>query len=621
MLHWIQRFRSRALVAAHDLCMVPIAWILAYWLRFNLSPMPHQVWHQAIITLPFLWLVQAICLWSFGLYRGVWRYASLPDLLRIIKAVAIASGSMMIGMFLVTRLAHIPRSVLPLYAMLMIFLLGGARFVFRVLNEYRRWFSNEQRVLIIGAGRAGESLVRDLLRDPQKRYQPVAFVDDSRRQRGREIQGIRVLGNTRDIPRLTTRYQIDLILIAVPTAAAKQMRRLVQYCENAQTPYRTLPSLNDLTAGRVDINAFREVSLDDLLGRDPVQLNWSAIQSQMSEQTILVTGGGGSIGSELCRQIAKLKPAKLIVLDKNEFNLYQLQKELSGKFIELDFQGYLIDVYDRHAVQHVLAQHKPSILFHAAAYKHVPLLEYQIREAAKNNILGTLHLAEAAIQFDVEHFVLISTDKAVNPTNIMGATKRAAENICQLLNRQSATQFITVRFGNVLGSAGSVVPLFRQQIEKGGPVTVTHPEITRFFMTIPEASQLILQAAAMGQGGEIFVLDMGEPIAIKYLAEQMIRLSGKPDISIAYTGLRAGEKLYEELFYKQETLLATSHQKIFCAKPKRMISLEHSRLMQRIQQSVLRYDEKELLIALKILVPNYQVEVPNDLRELSALQR
>jgi FlaA1/EpsC-like NDP-sugar epimerase len=386
------------------------------------------------------------------------------------------------------------------------------------------------------------------------------------------------------------------------------MRRLVGLCERTGVPFRTLPPMDRLMSGQVTLNQLREVSIDDLLGREPIALDWQAIASGLKGNRVLVSGAGGSIGSELCRQIARLEPSHLILLDSSEFNLYAIEMELLKSFPKLQISRYLNDVVDRAAIEKIFQRSRPEVIFHAAAYKHVPMLEDQIREAARNNILGTRVMAEVADRYGSESFVMISTDKAVNPANVMGTSKRAAEIFCQNLNQRSQTRFVTVRFGNVLGSTGSVVPLFKQQIEAGGPVTVTHREITRYFMTIPEACQLILQASVMGDGGEIFVLDMGEPVKIAYLAEQMIRLSGKlpgEDVDIVFTGLRPGEKLYEELFHEKEALQSTPHEKILLARHR---EFDWERLTEILDGMVIacnRYDEEEIRGQLNELVPEW----------------
>ncbi|WP_295456033.1 nucleoside-diphosphate sugar epimerase/dehydratase [uncultured Thiodictyon sp.] len=564
------RLRSRTAALAHDLLMVPVAWFAAYWLRFNLGTIPPEFLQGALAALPWVMLVQGCVYWLLGLYRGVWRFASLPDLVRITNAALAGTSLVMVTLFVFNRSPLIPRSVPVLFFGLQIVLLAGPRLFYRWLKDHRLNLRAGQRVLIVGADRAGEMLARDMLRDPLRAYFPAGFVDDKLRRQGSEVHGVPILGASADLPRLVKERDIDLILLAVPPAGAREMQRLVGLCEQAGKPFRTMPQLGNLMTGQVSISQLRPVSIEDLLGRDPITLDWEGIQAGLAGRQILVTGAGGSIGSELVRQIAAANPNHLILVDNGEFNLYQIELELRENHPGLSFSRYLLDVSDTAAIAALFQAERPQVVFHAAAYKHVPMLEDQLRAAVRNNVIGTSVVAQAACTWDCERFVLISTDKAVHPANVMGATKRAAEALCQAMNgkrraRGSGTRFITVRFGNVLGSAGSVVPLFARQIARGGPVTVTHPEIERFFMTIPEACQLIMQAAVIGDGGEVFVLDMGEPVKIGYLAEQMIRLSGREpgrEIQIQYVGLRPGEKLYEELFYASEDLIATAHPKI-----------------------------------------------------------
>lgn len=609
MIKLFIQWRSRAVVFCHDLLAIPFAWLGAYWFRFNLGGIPHEIITKALLILPFLILIQAAAYFSFGLYRGIWKFASLPDLLRIIKAVIVGSAISVLCVTFFIQMQFVPRSVFPLYSLFLVTILGGSRLVYRWLRQHVNNFSNSMRVLIIGAGQAGEGLIRDLLRDSNHTYNPVAVVDDDPQKQGFEIHGIRVQGKIEDIGEIVRRRDIELILIAMPSASSASMQRVVGFCEKSMRPFRTLPGLMDLASGHVSINALREVSIEDLLGREPISLDWASISQGLTGKVVLISGGGGSIGSELCRQIALLNPAKMVIIENSEYNLYALDLELRQKFPNLKLHVHLGDITDRIPVQQVLAQHRPEVIFHAAAYKHVPLLESQLRAAIRNNILGTWILAEEAIANGVKQFTLISTDKAVNPSNVMGATKRAAEIICQNFNTESNTHFITVRFGNVLGSAGSVVPLFRQQIVAGGPVTVTHPEISRFFMTIPEATQLILQATVMGRGGEIFVLNMGEPIKISYLAEQMIQLAGLKvgdDIEIQYTGLRPGEKLAEELFHQSEQLVSTGHEKILQAKYR---PLEWEVLVQSIKEmetASATGNDDVLAMLLHQLVPEYE---------------
>ncbi|MBK1654438.1 polysaccharide biosynthesis protein [Allochromatium vinosum] len=569
MTRWLQRARSRLLVFLHDMLMIPAAWGLAYWMRFNLAYVPPEFINEAVDTLPLVVLVIGPVYWAFGLYRGVWRFASLNDLVRIALAVLVGTALLLFVLFALNRMAYVPRSLPVLFVIFQLMLLAGPRLLYRWLKDRRLDFSGGQRVLIVGAGRAGEMLVRDLLRDRQCGYVPVAFVDDKPRRQGGVVHGVPIRGTTDDIPRLVELFGIDVILLSVPSASAQQMQRLVGLCEAAGRPFRTVPQTKELMAGRVAVNQLRAVSIEDLLGRDPVTLDWASIEQGLAGRVVLVSGAGGSIGSELCRQLCRCAPRLLILVDHSEYNLYRIETELLDGPEPPPLSRHLIDVTNATALDRLFAQLRPDVVFHAAAYKHVPLLQDQVLAALDNNVLGTRTIAAAADAWGCERFVLISTDKAVNPTNVMGASKRFAELICQDMQRRSACRFMTVRFGNVLGSAGSVVPRFQQQIERGGPLTVTHPEIERFFMTIPEACQLIMQAAVIGQGGETFVLDMGEPVKIRYLAEQMIRLSGREpgrDIRIEYTGLRPGEKLYEELFYPTEGFADTPHPRIHIAR-------------------------------------------------------
>lgn len=609
MKPWVDRLRSRTAAFAHDLAMVPAAWLLAYWLRFNLGEIPDSYLNAAIIALPLAIPIQAAVFWRFGLYRGVWRFASLPDLVRIAKAVLTGTALIFFALFVFNRMEGVPRSVPVLYLLLQMLLLAGPRLLYRWLKDHRLALRDGQRVLIVGAGRAGEMLVRDMLRDPHPAYLPVAFVDDRLRRHGGELHGIQVRGSTREIPELVERLAVDLILLAIPSASATQMQRLVDLCERAGKPFRTVPQLQSLMAGQVSINQVRPVSIEDLLGRNPVQLDWDGIRRSLANRVVLVTGGGGSIGSELCRQIAAARPRRLLVADNSEYNLYRIDMELRDTYPQVEIECRLLDVTDAPAVRELFQYEQPQVVFHAAAFKHVPLLENQVRSAIRNNVLGTQVVARAADAFECDEFVLISTDKAVNPTNVMGATKRVAEILCQAIGDQSKTRFQTVRFGNVLGSAGSVVPLFRKQIERGGPLTVTHPDIERFFMTIPEACQLIMQAAAIEQGGEIFVLDMGEPVKVAYLAEHMIRLSGKlpgEDIALEYVGLRPGEKLFEELFYESENLAETAHPKIRVSRRGKAPAADALAAgLEALTAAVHACDEKAMRAALGALIPQW----------------
>lgn len=598
----------RLAVVLHDLAMVVAAWWLAISLRdalfTNPTPMPWLSPYLIVVL-----LAQGVVFWWTGLYRGVWRFASLPDMVNILKAVILGTLTMLLAMFLMQRAIGVPRTLLLFYPPLLFLLLAAPRLI------YRFWKDNQllgngpgaRRVLLLGAGRAGEMLVRDLKREHGMR--PVGFLDDDRRLHGARIHGVPVLGRIRRLEELAPRLAVDMIIIAMPSANNVQMQRVVEACERSGVAFRTLPRLQDMAEGRSRFNDLKEVAIEDLLGRDPVSLDWRAIGEGLSGRKVLVTGGGGSIGSELCRQIARVDPMALLVIDQSEINLFNIERELRERYPDVALQARLVDICDEAAVEHSFRQFAPDVVFHAAAYKHVPLLQEQVREAVRNNVLGTRCLALAAERHGIDSFVLISTDKAVNPGNIMGMTKRVAEIFCQSLAGRSGTRFLTVRFGNVLNSAGSVVPLFQEQINQGGPVTVTHPEVSRYFMTIPEASQLILQAAAIGEGGEIFVLNMGEPVRIAYMAEQMIRLAGKrpgEDIDVVFTGLRPGEKLFEELFHELEAHQPTAHSKIMLAQSRQVDWTQLQQHMTALQQACHHYEEKRLLDLLSEMVPEHQ---------------
>lgn len=606
-----ERLRTPVAAFVHDFLMIPIAWFGAYWLRFNLDTIPHAFLEQAVFMAPIVMMIQGLTFWRFGLYRGLWRFASVPDLLRIFKAVVTGIVFSAVAIFVLTRLESVPRSVFVLHGFLLIFFVGGPRFLYRGIKDRHLYRHDAKKVLIVGAGQAGEMLARDLIRNPGAGYFPAAFVDDDKAKIGKDIHGIRVVASIGDIPQIVARERIDLILLAVAAAGPRQMRRIIEFCEQSGVPFRILPRLEDLVQGQVSVKALRDVKIEDLLGRESVRLDWDAISADVRGRAVLVTGGGGSIGSELCRQVARLAPSRLVIFELSEFNLYAIEMELREQFPAVEIVALLGSVCDRQAVAQAMRAYHPDMVLHAAAYKHVPMLEHQVRAAVTNNVFGTRVVASLADEYGVETFVLVSTDKAVNPSNVMGTTKRVAEIYCQSLNACSKTRYITVRFGNVLGSSGSVIPLFQKQIATGGPVTVTHPEITRFFMTIPEACQLILQASTIGKGGEIFVLDMGEPVKIAYLAEQLILLSGKKpgeDIDIVYTGLRPGEKLYEELFHPGEKLTGTTHPKIMQA-----ISREQDRevldaVLAALERHGAESDEQKMKDLLYQLVPEQSRE-------------
>lgn len=554
-----------------DIILINAAMVLSYVIRFE-GKVPAQYASAFVRYFLFFTLVMVLINYGLGLYRSLWRYASVDELVKVVLATTAGSAVN----FLIAYLFQlgIPRSVHAISWMLIILLAGGSRMSYRVLRRYkaklRKDSPSSKRVMIVGAGDAGSMVIRELKNHAVGEYEPVVVIDDSRWKHGTKIHDIPVKGGTDKIKEIAAEEKIDEIIIAMPSAGKKRISEIVKLCQQTKCRLKTLPGIYEIIDGRVSVKSIRDVSIEDLLGREEVKLNTSEIASYIQNETILVTGGGGSIGSELCRQIARFNPKKLLILDIYENNAYDLQNELKHTFKKLNLEVIIASVRDPERLREVFRTHRPGVVFHAAAHKHVPLMEANPAEAIKNNVIGTLNTARCADELGVRRFVLISTDKAVNPTNIMGATKRVAEMIIQAMDKISKTEYVAVRFGNVLGSNGSVIPLFKKQIAHGGPVTVTHAEITRFFMTIPEAVRLVIQAGAMAEGGEIFVLDMGEPVKIADLARDLIRLSGfEPDVDIRleYTGLRPGEKLYEELLLHEEGIRSTKQQGIFVAKP------------------------------------------------------
>ena len=563
------RLNWRTLLAfVHDVAACGLAWLAAFWLRFNLD-VPESYGALAVKSLPWVAALQGLIFLGFGLYRGIWRFASLPDLRRIIIATAV--GALAVPAMLLMLQLTVPRAVLIMSPVFVIMMTGGSRLTYRIWKERRLGnFLSQGRspVLILGGDEAGAHLVRELARSGE--WRAVGVLDDEVAKHGRQLHGVTVLGSLADIAHWSRKLEVRDAILAMPDAAHTVRRRTIALARDAGLNVLTVPAFDDLMSGRVSISQVRNVEVDDLLGRDPVVLDAAGLRNWIHDRVVMVTGAGGSIGSELARQIARFAPQLVILFEHNEFSLYTIEQEFAERFPGLAVVCAIGDVKDGSRVTQVMAAHRPSVVFHAAAYKHVPLMENDNAwQAILNNVAGTQVVAEAAIAQGVEKFILVSTDKAVNPTNVMGASKRLAEMVCQALQaRTAATRFVIVRFGNVLGSAGSVIPKFREQIARGGPVTVTHPEITRYFMSIPEAVQLMLQAGLMGQGGEIFVLDMGEPVRIADLARDMIRLSGfnDGDINVAITGLRPGEKLYEEPLGPDEDTLPTPHPKLRVAK-------------------------------------------------------
>lgn len=552
----------------HDLVAAALAWMLAFSLRFNFD-VPVEFAISARNSLLWVLPMFGVLFFAFGLYRGLWRFASLSDLQHLVSAVL--TGALLTTAAVVfLELGPIPRSVLVLHPLLLALAMGGSRFAYRSWKEHRLYGPAKMRgqpVIVLGAGEAADSLLRELNRSGL--WYAVALVDDNPSKMGRRLRGLPVYGPLSSVGSIAERYGVRHVIMALPSAKSSERRSAAEYASVAGLAVMTMPSYDDLLAGRLSVSNIRRVELEDLLGRESVLLDDAGLHELLTGRVVMVSGAGGSIGAELCRQIAKYCPSRLVLLETSEFSLYRMDEELAQLHPALSRSCWAGDVRDADRVAEVLAAEQPAVIFHAAAYKHVPLMErVNAWQAVRTNALGTLTLARAAQQAGVDKFVLISTDKAVNPTNVMGASKRLAERLCRAQQAATGTRFVTVRFGNVLGSNGSVIPKFREQIERGGPVTVTHPDIVRYFMTIPEAAQLVLQAGWMGQGGEIFVLDMGEPVKIVDLARDMIRLSGfsEDDIRLEFTGLRPGEKLYEELLADDEATLPTPHPKLRIAR-------------------------------------------------------
>ena len=620
-----------ALAVLHDTLAAVLAWNFAYLLRFNFE-LPDNFAVELQRTLFLVVPLQLVIFWRFNLYRGIWRYASITDLRRIFMAVMLSAAVISL-MFWMLRLNFvIPRSVLVINPLLLILMMGGSRLVYRLWKEqglYGDFTLHGEPVLVLGAGDAAASLAKDLAKNGDWRL--VGFLDDDADQHGRMLNGVRVLGGLDKLPKWAEQLGVSQVIIAMPSSSHQQRKRAIQLCNQAGLKALTVPSFDDLMSGKVAVSQLRAIELDDLLGRDPVVLDDAGLHGLLGNKAVLVTGAGGSIGSELCRQIARFAPAQLVLFESSEFALYTAEQELKRAFPALKFISLVGDVRDAARLDEVMQQHRPDVLFHAAAYKHVPLMEqHNAWQAIRNNVLGTWTVARAAQRHGISKFVMISTDKAVNPTNVMGASKRLAEMVCQALQStqqasplsnfppqageranekitsKPSTRFVIVRFGNVLGSTGSVIPTFRAQIARGGPVTVTHPDITRYFMSIPEAAQLVLQAGLMGSGGEIFVLDMGEPVKIVDLARDLIRLSGfaEDEIRIEFTGLRPGEKLYEELLSDNEHTLPTPHPKLRIAQARQVDAVWLAELLKWVSATTMA--DSEVRSALTQWVPGYR---------------
>ncbi|MHC1724253.1 MAG: polysaccharide biosynthesis protein [Aminipila sp.] len=616
-----------------DICIVNLSYIAAFLLRFdfNVNTAVFDAWFGIYANNLFpITLASLIAFSVFGLYTSMWRYAGTEELIKIVVASGMAQ--LFVMFFMTFSVQSMPRGTYVISFLFMVFLLSSCRVSYRLIRNLRNpgTFNSfvlrigrkdiiggsVTKVMIIGAGEAGASMINEIKNHHEYGKKVVVAIDDDVTKQKHRICGVKVYGGRGDIKHAARKYAVDEIIIAIPSANKKAIQAIMDECKRTRCKIKILPSLIDLINDKVSISKLRDVDIEDFLGRDPVHVNLREISSYIESKIVMVTGGGGSIGSELCRQIAKFRPRRLIAVDIYENSVFELSNELRENYNSLEFEIVIASVRDKKRMKEVFEKYKPHVIFHAAAHKHVPLMEKNPKEAVVNNILGTKNMIDLAEEFATEKFVMISTDKAVNPTNVMGATKRVGEMILQEKSQNSRTTFAAVRFGNVLGSNGSVIPIFRKQIEKGGPVTVTHKDITRYFMTIPEAVELVIQTGAMAQGGEIFILDMGEPVKILDLAENVIRLSGYVpyvDIDIAVTGLRPGEKLYEELLLDEEGIEKTAHNKIYVghplpANPALKAMLDEEDQQESIESEVKKVSdmsEVEVKEWLHEIVPNY----------------
>jgi len=613
-LNRLTAWQKTSFAMLYDASMIVICFYLSIALRHE------QIYPKNIIeSTPFIYsllislVLQFTVFVKFNFYKGIWRYSSTHDLIRILKGISFSTLLNFLVLFLMFRLEGIPRSSIFINWTLLIITLGGGRFTYRVLRDkLAQQNSNTHcsNVLIIGAGSAGEQLCREIYRNPDLNLKVIGFLDDDKTKQKKLLHGIPVLGKLESIKILVHHHKIDQIFIAIPSATSQEIKTIFDTCHGTGISVKTLPKMSDIIKGNVEISQLRNINLEDLVGRKEIFLNQESISSMTNGKKILISGAGGSIGSELVKQVIKFNPLQLTLIDISEENLFKLQMTINEILPKNTFKYVIADVKELDILDEIFTESKPEIVLHAAAYKHVPLMEENPLQAVKTNILGTLNIGQTAVKHAVERFVLVSTDKAVNPTNIMGASKRIAEIICQDLQLNSlATKFLTVRFGNVLGSSGSVIPTFKQQILKGGPITVTHPEIQRYFMSIPEAAQLILQAGAIGTGGEIFVLDMGEPIKIIDIAKQLIKLAHlklDSEIEIKFIGLRPGEKLFEELLADKEKTLPTSHPLVRVAQSttptKKIIEKIHRLLVMKTMS------KNQLISYLIEIIPEYDPE-------------
>lgn len=615
-----------------DFAAVILGFFVALSLRFEFS-LPAEQASKLLLCLPLLLLVFYVFNSFMGIYAGRWKYASFDELLNLSSAGSLSTVSIFLGALLIPRARnYLPPSVSVIGPIISLFVMGFIRMQYRLFGELRlrSGEGKGKKVLLVGAGEAGEMVARDMLRHPEYGYYPEAFVDDDPAKRNLVLQGVPVMGNRTDIPRLARELGVQEIFITIPSLSGEGLREILHICEETGLKTKILPGIARTMSGEVGVSSVRDIELEDLLGREPVETDLASISAYVSNRVVLVTGAGGSIGSELCAQLSALGPKLLLLLDNDETSLYELELELLRAMSACPFQAVVADVRDEKRVESLFRRHRPQVVFHSAALKHVPMMEYHPAEAVKNNVLGTRVVAEAALRHGAERFILISTDKAVHPVNVMGATKRVAEMLVKDYSGKDGggkegatggaarggaggdgTLFTAVRFGNVLGSRGSVVPTFQRQIENGGPVMVTHPEVTRYFMTVGEAAQLVIQAGAFTRGGDLFILDMGEPVKIIDLAREMLRLTGKEgEIEIKVTGLRPGEKLHEELTFPEEELARTPHPKIDKVVQDLELPEDFSARVEELIQAAAWDDEERVRFLLSELVPTYKPSTP-----------
>jgi FlaA1/EpsC-like NDP-sugar epimerase len=619
IINALLKYRRLGIIAVQTI-LIPLSYCLAFLLRFDFALPSNQV-DNILKTVPVLIVVRLFFFYYFDLFSGWWRYVSTEDIVKITRAIFFSSTLFIAAVVFLYNLITFPRSIFIIDTLLIFLMLCGVRFLTRLLREglkTSKSYKSKKNVLIVGAGNAGVTVLSEIRNSEELHLNPIGFVDDNHSKQGFKIKGVEVLGTCADIPDLVARYSIDEILLAIPSAPFKDLQEICAICDKANVKYRSLPRIGDILTGKTFFSQLRDVHPDELLGRPSISFrresDRTALQKELHNKSVLVTGAGGSIGSEICRQVSIFKPKTLILYERHEENLYYIELELRKKSPHLNIISCIGDILNRDKLHTIFSLYDPDIIYHAAAYKHVPLMEKDPIEALRNNVLGTKTLADVCVEFDTSKFVFISTDKAVNPSSIMGTTKRITEKLLQTYGTKP-TKFVSVRFGNVVGSSGSVIPLFKKQIAEGGPITITHPEATRFLMTIPEAVQLVLLSGGMGGGGEIFLLDMGEPVKIVDLAKNLLELSGLTpykDINIEFIGLRDGEKLHEELYWEGENITPTPNKKIRVLSNSPVNSLQYKILLTKLEKVLAAAPEyeTELFSLMKEMVPEATISSP-----------